>query len=247
MPVVGTGSNEGNRGMSTQSTLDAPGTDPLSEETVAAFLRAHPDFFARHLELLDVLRLPHPTHGAVSLIERQLSVLRERNRHLERKLVELIQVARDNEHLSANLHQLALGLMRADSLDSVLATARDLLCGEFHADRVVVRLIDRDRSLQAPYSVTVDDPGLDTLKPIFEHRRPLCGRLLEDQLGWLFGAEADGVASAVVIPLHDTEPLGVLALGSHEAERFHPSMGTLFLGYLGDLLACAVSIKLGRT
>lgn len=232
--------------MSTQSTLDAPGADPLSEEAVTAFLQAHPDFFTRHLGLLDVLRLPHPTHGAISLIERQLSVLRERNCHLEHKLVELIRVARDNERLSANLHQLALGLMRADSLDSVLATARDLLCGEFHADRVVVRLIDHDATLQAPYSVTRDDPGLERLKPLFESHRPLCGRLRDDQLDWLFGTDATEVASAVVIPLHDTEPLGVLALGSHEAERFNPSMGTLFLGYLGDLLASAVSVKLGR-
>ncbi|MEJ2479537.1 MAG: DUF484 family protein [Acidihalobacter sp.] len=165
---------------------------------------------------------------------------------LERKLGELIQVARDNEHLSANLHQLALGLMRADSLDSVLATARELLCGEFHADHVVVRLIDRDGSLQAPYSVVKDDPGLEEFAPIFERRRPLCGRLRREQLEWLFGEDAAEVASSVVIPLHDTESLGVLALGSRDADRFHPSMGTLFLGYLGDLLAGAVGGKLGR-
>jgi uncharacterized protein len=230
--------------MNAQTT--AKESDILSEDAVAGFLLTHPDFFVRHLELLDVLRLPHPTHGAVSLIERQLSILRDRNRHLERKLGELIQVARDNEHLSANLHQLALGLMQADSMDSVLATARELLCGEFHADHVVVRMIDRDGSLQAPYSVAKNDPGLKEFASIFERRRPLCGRLRREQLDWLFGEDAAEVESAVVIPLHDTEPLGVLALGSHDADRFHPSMGTLFLGYLGDLLAGAVGGKLGR-
>jgi uncharacterized protein YigA (DUF484 family) len=230
--------------MNAQTT--AKESDILSEDVVAGFLRTHPDFFVRHLKLLDVLRLPHPTHGAVSLIERQLSILRDRNRHLERKLGELIQVARDNEHLSANLHQLALGLMQADSMDSVLATARELLCGEFHADHVVVRMIDRDGSLQAPYSVAKNDPGLNEFASIFERRRPLCGRLRREQLDWLFGEDAAEVESAVVIPLHDTEPLGVLALGSHDADRFHPSMGTLFLGYMGDLLAGAVGGKLGR-
>ncbi|WP_455385962.1 DUF484 family protein [Acidihalobacter prosperus] len=232
--------------MTAQTTPEQTSATDLSEDAVAEFLRKHHDFFVRHLELLDVLRVPHPTHGAVSLIERQLSVLRERNRNLERKLGELIQVARDNEHLSANLHQLALGLMRADSLDSVLATARELLCGEFHADHVVVRLIDRDGSLQAPYSVARNDPGLEEFASIFERRRPLCGRLRREQLDWLFGEDAAEVASSVVIPLHDTEPLGVLALGSRDADRFHPSMGTLFLGYLGDLLASAVGGKLGR-
>jgi uncharacterized protein len=232
--------------MNAQSTPEETSAAELNEEAVADFLRAHPDYFARHLPLLEVLRLPHPTHGAVSLIERQLGVLRERNRQLERKLGELIQVARDNEHLSANLHQLALGLLRADSLDSVLATARELLCGEFHADHVVVRLIDRDGTLQAPYAVAQDDPGLDDLQSMFTRRRPLCGRLRREQLDWLFGEDAVTVASAVVIPLLDTEALGVLALGSHAPDRFHPSMGTLFLGYLGELLAGAVSAKLGR-
>lgn len=232
--------------MTAQSTPEQTATTELSEEAVADYLHKHPDYFVRHLALLDVLRLPHPTHGAVSLIERQLAVLRERNRQLERRLGELIQVARDNEHLSANLHQLALALLRADNLDSVLATARELLCDEFQADLVVVRLIDRDGTAQAPYAVSRDDPGLDEMEAMFTSRRPLCGRLRREQLDWLFGEDAVTVASAVVIPLLDTEPLGLLALGSRAPDRFHPSMGTLFLGYLGELLAGAVSVKLGR-
>lgn len=233
--------------MNARTTPERRSAAGLNEDAVADFLRDHPDFFIRHLPLLDILRLPHPTHGAISLIERQLGLLRERNKHLEHKFAELIEVARDNEHLSANLHHLALGLMRADSLDSVLATARELLCSEFRADHVVVRLIDRDASMQAPYAVPHDDAGLAEFKSMFDSHRPLCGRLRPEQLSWIFGEDADAVASAVVIPLLDTEPLGVLALGSRESDRFHPSMGTLFLGYLGELLAGAVSVKLGRS
>ncbi|APZ41928.1 DUF484 family protein [Acidihalobacter ferrooxydans] len=232
--------------MSLHTTPEAPRAGELTEEEIAVFLRDHPDYFTRHIELLDVLRLPHPTHGAVSLVERQLSLLRERNRQLERKLGELIRVARGNEQLSANLHQLALGLMRADSLDSVLASARDLLCSEFNADQVVIRVIDREGELLAPYSVAQGDPGLNEFQTVFERRRPVCGQLRPAQLAWLFGDYADTVASAVVTPLFDTQPLGLLALGSAEADRFHPSMGTLFLGYLGELLAAAVDIRLDR-
>ncbi|MEJ2479536.1 MAG: DUF484 family protein [Acidihalobacter sp.] len=74
--------------MTAQTTPEQTSAAELSEDAIAEFLRTHHDFFVRHIELLDVLRLPHPTHGAVSLIERQLSVLRERNRNLERKLDE---------------------------------------------------------------------------------------------------------------------------------------------------------------
>lgn len=231
----------------TRQTTSEPYQEPLTEVDVAAYLRAHPDFFVRNLSLLEILRVPHPTHGAVSLVERQTSVLRERNRQLERKLKELIQLARENEQLGANLHRLGLGLLQADSLDSVLALTREQLCDEFKADEVMVRLIGPDAS-GAPYFCTPDDPGLVHFAGLFEHRRPVCGRADPQQLDWLFGVEvAEGLGSAVLIPLFDTEPLGVLALGSRDAVRFHPSMGTLFLGYLGELVGAAVSNRLGRT
>jgi len=49
----------------------------LTDEAVAEWLRANPDFFRRNNELLSTLRLPHASGAAVSLIERQIEVLRE--------------------------------------------------------------------------------------------------------------------------------------------------------------------------
>lgn len=50
----------------------------LDENEVADFLRAHPDFFERHLALLSELVVPHSSRGgAVSLLERQVGVLRD--------------------------------------------------------------------------------------------------------------------------------------------------------------------------
>lgn len=222
---------------------------PLTEGDVSEYLRAHPDFFVRHLALLEIMRLPHPSQGAVSLVERQMSVLRERNRQLDRKLNELIQLARENEQLSANLHRLGLGLIQADSLDSVLATTREQLCEEFKADEVVVRLMGITLSDRFHHQGMSDtDCMFACFNELFERRRPLCGHARREQLDCLFGDEvAESLGSAVLIPLCDTEPLGVLALGSRDASRFHPSMGTLFLGYLGELVGAAVSKCLGRT
>lgn len=225
--------------MSSQSRPDAT-DDGLTEAAVEAYLRAHPDFFERHLSLLDVLKLPHPVGGAVSLIERQVSVLREKNRQLERKLLDLVQVARDNEHLSSRLHHLALGLMDADSLDAVLATVQEQLRGEFKADYVVIRLLGGDG--QGPHFVASDSAGLAAFEDLMRDRRPVCGRLTEAQRAFLFGEAAESVGSAVMVPLSGTEPLGILALGSRDADRFHPGMGTLFLGYLGELISKAVLI-----
>ena len=223
--------------MTTQSNRDTE-TSAVSEEAVESYLRAHPDFFERHVELLGIMRLPHRVDGgAVSLVERQVALLREKNRQLERKLMDLVQVARDNEHLSSRLHRLALALMDADSLDAVLATAQDLLRGEFKADHVVVRLMGAEDS---PHVEPADTPGFTLFNEMFETKRPLCGRLSKEQLAFLFREHEDEIASAVAVPLYTTERSGILALGSQEETRFHPGMGTLFLGYLGELVSAAV-------
>ncbi|MCG5536019.1 DUF484 family protein [Ectothiorhodospira mobilis] len=229
--------------------MSTPGKSALAEEavteaTVEAYLRAHPDFFERHLPLLEVLRLPHPCGGAVSLMERQISVLREKNRTLERKLMELVKLARENERLSQRMHHLALGLMEAEDLDAVLATTQEHLRSEFRADAVVIRVCgDPARGM---HFVRGDDPAIEGFSHLFEDRRPLCGRLSQTQLEALFPAQtAAETRSAVVVPLLEgSSPLGLLALGSQEASRFHPGMGTLFLGYLGEIVSHAVSRRL---
>ena len=215
--------------------------ESISEEAVEQYLRAHPDFFERHMALLSVLKLPHTTGGAVSLIERQVGVLRDKNHQLERKLMDLVQVARDNEHLSSRLHQLALGLIEADGIDAVLATTQDVLRSEFKADHVVIRLLGDAQRAQSLHFVARDHPDMAQFNTAFEDKRPICGRLGATQLSFLFGDDAEHIGSAVMVPLSEAEPVGMLALGSHEQTRFHPGMGTLFLGYLGELVSRAVT------
>ena len=80
--------------------------EELSEQAVHNFLAAHPDFFERHSTLLSSLNLPHASGGAVSLVERQVSVLRQKELKLKRQLKELIAVARENDVLAAKIHEL---------------------------------------------------------------------------------------------------------------------------------------------
>ena len=217
----------------------------LSADAVARYLVQDPDFFERHPELLSSLIIPHPTRGAVSLIERQIAVLREKISQLERKLIDLIQVARDNEGLSSRLHRLALGLMDAESVDDVLATTKDLLRSEFPSTHVVIRLLAHDIDDQPASSLQYMGQGSDAVKlfdELFATRRPICGHLSESQLTELFGDYGLEINSAVMIPLTDGRKLGVMALGSAEHERFHDGMGTLFLGYLGELVSRALRV-----
>ncbi|MBA2491026.1 MAG: DUF484 family protein [Gammaproteobacteria bacterium] len=222
--------------------------ETLSDPAIEHYLREHPEFFERHSGLLETLAVPHVRGGAVSLVERQVAVLRERNRQLERKLTELVQVARENESLSSRLHRLAVALMEADGLQDVIATTRELLRNEFPSTQVVLKLFRNPRTaLQASaHLLASDDPAAPLFDGLFRNKRPVAGLLTDARVDFLFDTEAGQVASAVMVPLVDDRRLGVLALGSVEQDRFRVGMGTLFLGYLGELVSRAIGAHLGR-
>ncbi len=84
------------------------------EEAIATYLQTNPDFFERHQTLLTRLRLPHVRGGStISLVERQIEVLREKHATLEGKLAEFVQVARGNDAIAEKLHRFTRRLLSA--------------------------------------------------------------------------------------------------------------------------------------
>src|SRR5690606_17636767 len=104
---------------------------PLDSETVAAYLRLHPEFFLDHEELIPELRIPHQPGNAVSLVERQVKLLRERNIEMRHRLGQLMDVARDNDRLFDKTRRLVLDLLDAGSLEEVVSVVEDSLRHEF--------------------------------------------------------------------------------------------------------------------
>ncbi|WP_020393796.1 DUF484 family protein [Thiolinea disciformis] len=218
----------------------------LTAEQVASYLDQHRDFFEAHETLLDVLKLPHPQSGeAISLLERLVQRQRDRQMQLGRQLEDILRVARENERVVVSLHHLALELMTCDDLDDVVATCRDLMLSEFDADEVVLRLIGRGKSREnSLYFIDPEDRSLKQMSGLFQKRQPVCGRLRPRQQVFLFGEDSSAIKSAVLIPLFEAREIGVLALGSKQADRFHPAMGTLFISQLGGLVSRALSLHL---
>jgi uncharacterized protein YigA (DUF484 family) len=180
-------------------------------------------------------------------VERQVQALLARNRQLECKLTELVQVARDNEVLSSRLRRLVLGLMEAESLNDIIAITKDLLRTEFPSTQVVLKLIKNPRTaLQAKAHILTDDPTASLFDGLFIDRRPMCGLLNQACGHCMFEREVPDIAAAVMVPLIDGKRFGVLALGSVDKGRFHTGMGTLFLGYLGKLVSKAVIAHISR-
>ena len=132
--------------MNKKPSIEGQEKDPSWEEAVGRYLEQTPDYFLRHPELLAALALPHPEAGrAVSLVERQVRVLRDRNEQSTHQLQELIVFARDNDQLGERVQRFALAMIDSDSLDEVLDTAQDMLRQEFSLDGVAVRLTGNPR------------------------------------------------------------------------------------------------------
>lgn len=218
----------------------------LRAEDVAAYLHRHPDFFEQYSDLLAHLVIPHPHHGrAISITERQMLALRDRNRTLEGKLVELVQFGEDNDVISERMHRLAVALVAATTLVGALRAVHFQLREDFAVPHVAVCLWDRPAGLDGalPSYVVVDD----TVQVLGETLgQAYCGTTQGFETVRWFGEAAGRIKSQALIALHHNgEVVGLLALGSEEADRFFKDMGTLYLDRLGDVVSAAITRTAG--
>lgn len=231
--------------MSTQRKPDFADTT-ASESAIHDYLADNPDFFERHASLLGTLRLPHVAGGAVSLVERQVSVLRQKDMKLERKLKELLQVAHANDALSAKTHRLTLRLLASEDLGATLVSLEESLRTDFDADQSILVLFGDSESFGDISAgrffrpVLREDEALQAFDTFLNGSGPRCGQVRDAQRDFLFGKETDEVGSAALVPLGDNADIGFLAIGSVDAERFHPGMSIDFLTRLGELVAGAL-------
>lgn len=217
------------------------------EAAIADYLQSNPDFFERHATLLTRLKLPHARGSAtVSLVERQVFALRDKNQALESRLRELIEVARGNDVLAARIHRLSCQLVRARTASSLLDALEVSLREDFGASEWLLLLAPGDESEFARLSsrhLRVIAPNAAELKmfeTLFESGRPRCGQIRDSQRDFLFGAGTVEIGSAALVPLQKPPSPALLAVGSPDAERFHPTMSTDFLARIGELVSEAV-------
>lgn len=218
-------------------------------DSVAGYLARHTDFFRHHPELLETLEVPHESGAATSLVEYQVVLLRERNAQLDRKLKELVAIARENEALMERVHRLTLKVMDADDLPTLVGHVETLLREDFQADAVRILVFgETDPKLEAPsvLNLAPDDPQLAPFGEFLRDASPLCGRLRQEKLAVLFGDQAERIQSAALLPLDEECRTGVLGIGSFEEDRFHPGMGTVFLKLMGQVLGLSLSQHLAR-
>jgi len=210
----------------------------MNEEDIAIFLRSDPQFFDRHPELLEKIRVAHPYGGrAIPLGERQMVSLRERARALDAKLGELMRLGAENDAISERVHRLAVALLAARDFPTFAQALYFNLREDFSVPHVVLRVWGKTLPPGCIEAMAVSDAQRQAAETM---GGPSCGPATASPfLAW-FGETASHLRSLALVPLGGAGVLGLLALGSEDAERFYPEMGALYLRRIGEL--CAVGI-----
>lgn len=218
--------------------------DELPEQTVVEYLRRHPEFFTNHEALLAKMAIPHARGSAISLVERQLAVLRDENQQLQRKLETLIAIAQKNEELNKRIQHLIVALSGALSAEEFFNILYDTLQTQFNTDAVTIRLFELPSTSLAGRSefVEYDAQVYGLFENLLSTNTPVCGRISAEQRDYLFPEH--NVVSAVLIPLGVPKPQGILSLGSEDISRFHAGMGTDLLKYMGELVSQLLKVWL---
>ena len=214
----------------------------MNADDIARYLRIHPEFFDKHPELLEQIKLPHPYGGrAIPLAERQTIALRDKLKLLEGKLSELLHFGAENDAIGEKVHRLSVALAGAKDFPALAGSIYFHLREDFAVPHVALRVWGK--------SVPAD---FDEAKPVEEAQRqhaatlggPQCGPANGNPFVPWFREAAEHVRSIALVPLGETAVFGMLALGSEDPKRFFPEMGTMYLRRIGELCAAGVTAKL---
>ena len=211
----------------------------LDDEAVVRYLRANPTFFAEHDELLGELHIPHQRGDSVSLVERQLKLLRDRNIEMRHRLSQLMDVARDNDRLFDKTRRLVLDLLDASSLEEVVIAVEDSLRQEFKVPFVSLILFSENATPVGRWVNSAE--AHQAIGGLLGSGKTVSGNLRDHELDFLFGADQrKEVGSSAVATLDHQGLHGVLAIGSRDPQHYKSSVGTLFLSYIAEVLGRVV-------
>ncbi|HEY4297589.1 MAG TPA: DUF484 family protein [Paraburkholderia sp.] len=240
----------------------------MNDREVAEYLLANPEFFAEHAEMLATVRLANP-HGkaAVSLQERQMEMLRDKNKHLERRLAELLRYGHENDSIASKFNRWTIRVMAERDPYALPRTIATGLRDIFDVPQAALRVWDvAEPYAQADFarhvgeevrifagSLTTPYCGANTGFEAAQWLVPAANAVADEGASGNVTAESAHVTESIaLLALRDPEgneeasAFGLLVMGSADARRFHDGMATDFLTQIGALASAALSRLLPR-
>jgi uncharacterized protein YigA (DUF484 family) len=206
-------------------------------QSVRDYLTEHPHFFEENPDILEAINVSHDSGKAISLVERQITIMRDKNKALSAQVEELIDTAKNNDQLLAKTNQLVLKLIQAEDLNSLIEALDTSLKNDFNTEFYSLTLIDKGLfTYKTTANLVSEEDAKSKISSLLSAQKAVSGILREEQINFLFEQSANSVASVIALPLNSSEPFGILALGSSDADFYSHDIGTVFIDYIGALL-----------
>jgi uncharacterized protein YigA (DUF484 family) len=230
----------GKKNRATGASGDMPGGAHLTDESVREFLKENGDFLQRNPDLLDHLHVSHASGSAVSLVEKQVSVLRERNVDIRHRLKTLTTNARDNDKLFEQTRALVIKLLEADSVAGLYRAFASSMESGFDVEFASMILFGEEAGEKGCRMDSLES-ARSHIGALLSGRKPVCGVLRKEEFDYLFSPRGGANqfhqgGSAAIMPLTDGAQLGLIAVGSKDADRYTNTTGTLFLSHIAEVI-----------
>ena len=230
---------------SASATTPTDDDSTLTAAAVGDYLLRNPQVFHEHSQLLLELSIPHESGRAISLLERQVTLFRERQEHLQDQFHEFLTKAHDNDNLFEKTRHMILALMKCQSLAAVRELVEANFNSEFNASASALILVNEAGAGHGVLSSIATTAVRAALGELYLKQTTYCGPLNQVQSELLFPQHLAPLVSAAIVPLKLDEPtraalgnsLPLLLIASADRDQFNSSLDTLFLDFLGEVLA----------
>lgn len=213
-------------------------TNAPTADDVAAFLTANPDFFTDHEDLLTGLQLPDSRKGTVSLVEKQIDVLRGKHRKTRDQLNAFVEAAEQNKDIFDKSSRLILDLMAASKSSVFFEALERSLKRDFKCKAYSLLIFGKPRQINHFTSRIPADSAREYVGALMKAREPTLGVLRASEQDFLFRHQSEKVKSAAVLAVRErNKRFALLAIGSEDPHYFSPAQDTLFIGFIADALA----------
>ncbi|MFT7267335.1 MAG: hypothetical protein ACI9LL_000704 [Porticoccus sp.] len=219
----------------------------LSPAIIKDYLQANPTFFDDNPDILKLISLPHKNGGAISLIERQIALLRKRDLELSNHISGLLSRAQDNEQLFKKTSRLIVSLISAANLTAVIDALSKSLSTDFQVEFHQLVLFDERGLTPTPHAriIAMKEAKLQ-VGSLLEKKAPLSGILTNNELHFLFEGKSKEIQSTAVATLSDGSVFGILAIGSSDSNYYNNAIDTLFFNQIAEVLSQLIPVMLNK-
>ena len=196
----------------------------IDAKDVELFLLDNLDFFVTRESLVGEMKFKHSQSSASSILERQITKLRDEHKNVIELLKSFIDTASINEDLFKKSKDLTLKILESDTNDNIKEIVEESFKKDFGVDECMVEFFDNKAIDKLEKEI-----GLSMHKGAVH-----CGSFSNEKIALLFDDEK--IESLVIAVIVLKDEIGLLKLGSHDRTKYLGDEDTTFIEYIRDIL-----------